>query len=146
MGILIIVIAVIAFIAIDVYAVLWLMRGRKKAGVHGSLEIPGTLQLELAPGKVRVTYEEAKSTAVVINDNEFGVPTGLQLTITSPGGQPVELRGPGIAGMGESTSTGMGRSSQATVGLFNATEPGTYTFTASGEIPDGIEAKILVGE
>jgi hypothetical protein len=142
----IIVIAVVIFVAIDVYALVWLMRGRRKSGVHGSLDIPGTLQLDLRPGKVRVTYEEAKSSAVVVNDNEFGVPTGLELAITSPAGEPVELRGPGIAGMGESTSTGMGRSSQATVGVFNATETGTYTFTASGQSPDGAEARLLIGE
>ena len=102
------------------------------------------MQIELPPGKVRVTYEEAKSSSVVINDAEFGRPSGLQLTITAPSGQPVELRGPGIAGVGSSTSTGVGRS-QATVGVFNATEAGTYTVTASGELPDAVEAKILVG-
>ena len=139
-----VVIAVVLFIAIDIYAVIWLRRGRRKAGVHGSLAIPGTTQIELQPGKVKVTYAEAKSSTVVLNDDEFGAPSGLELTISSPSGKPVELRGPGIAGMGSSTSTGMG-SSQATVGVFNATEAGTYSFTASGEMPDAVEAKILIG-
>ena len=81
MGVLIIAIAGILFIAVDIYAVIWLMRGRRrKAGAHGSLVIPGTIQIELPEGKVRVTYEEAKSSSVVINDNDFGVPAGLQVT------------------------------------------------------------------
>jgi hypothetical protein len=140
----VIVIAVIAFLAVDAYVIYRVFSRRKTAGTHGSVAVPGETQVVLQAGKVRVTYEEAKSSSVVVNDNEFGVPAGLQVTITSPSGQPVELKGPGFKGMGESTSTGFGRS-LALVGTFEAAESGAYTVSAQGQLPDAVEPKVLIG-
>ena len=140
----VLVIAVIAFLAVDAYIIYRVFGRRKTAGAFGSVAVPGETQVVLQPGKIKVTYEEAKSSSVVVNDNEFGVPAALRVTITAPSGQPVEVKGPGFKGMGESTSTGMGRS-LALVGTFQATESGSYTLSAQGELPDAAEPKVLVG-
>jgi hypothetical protein len=139
-----IVVGVIAFLAIDAYVIYKVFGRRKTAGTYGSVAVPGETQVVLQPGKVRVTYEEAKSSSVVINDNDFGVPAGLQVTITSPSAQPVDLKGPGFKGMGESTSTGFGRS-LALVGTFQAAESGSYTVSAQGQLPNAVEPKVLIG-
>jgi hypothetical protein len=139
-----IVIAVVAFLLVDAYILMRVFRGRKTAGAYGAVAVPGEGQIALQPGKVRVTYQESKSSAVVVNDEDFDVPAALQVSVVSPSDQPVTLKGPGIKGMGSSTSTGMGKS-QALVGTFQATEPGMYTVTATGELPDAVEAKILIG-
>jgi hypothetical protein len=140
----VIVIAVVAFLLFDAYILMRVFRGRKTAGAYGAVAVPGDGEVVLQPGKVKVTYQESKSSTVVVNDAEFGVPAELQVSVVSPSGQPVSLKGPGFKGTGSSTSTGAGRS-QALVGTFEATESGTYKVTASGELPNASEPQVLVG-
>jgi hypothetical protein len=140
-----IVLAVIAFLALDAWIFYRVfIRGRRTAAAYGAVSVSGETEVVLQPGRVKVTYQESKSSTVVVNDEEFDVPAVLEVTVVAPSGQPVSLKGPGIRGMGSSTSTGAGRS-QALVGTFEATESGMYTVTAAGELSHAAEPQVLIG-
>jgi hypothetical protein len=67
------------------------------------------------------------------------------VNVTGPDGNPLEIKGPGFRGMGQSQDTGRGWS-RALVGTVQITQPGSYTVTAGPEIEDGVEPKILLGK
>ena len=137
-----IVIAVVAFLIVDAYIIMRVLGSSKKRGAYGSVGVPGEAEIVLQPGKVKVTYEQTRLSHV--SDDHFEVPAGIQVTVTSPSGQPVELKGPGIAGKGTTSFEGRGVS-QSVIGSFQAVETGTYKFTVTGELPDAPEPRVLVG-
>jgi hypothetical protein len=65
--------------------------------------------------------------------------------VTGPDGNPMEIKGPGFRGMGESLNTGRGWS-RALVGTVEITRPGSYTVSAGPEIEGGVEPEILLGK
>ena len=67
------------------------------------------------------------------------------MTVTSPTGETMDIKGPGFRGMGESLNTGRGWS-RARIGMVQITQTGEYTVTARGDLPDAIEPRILVGK
>ncbi len=83
---------------------------------------------------------------IAIGVIDFGVPGQLQVAATNEAtGEPVEIKGPGFRGMGESLNTGSGWS-RALVGTIQISEPGSYTVKAEPAIEGGVEPKILIGK
>jgi hypothetical protein len=138
-----IIVAIVAFLLVDAYAVYYLFKRRKTAGAYGTFRIPGEARVTISSGrKMKVTYEEAKGSAG--DDEDFDVPAELAVTVSSPRGQPVTLKGPGFKGMGSSTLI-VGDRRQALVGSFEATESGAYTVSAQGTLTNRTDPRILLG-
>ena len=55
------------------------------------------------------------------------------------------IKGPGFHGMGSSINTGSGWS-RALIGTIQIAQPGTYTVTAQGDLPNAIEPQLLIGK
>jgi hypothetical protein len=141
-----IVIGVIAFLAFDVWIMRRFFAGRASADDYGTFPVPGETTVTAAPGKLRISYQEAYKASGTEDSIDFGVPAALQVQVTNAsGGDPLEIKGPGFRGMGESLDTGSGWS-RALVGTVQITEPGSYTITAGPAIDGGVEPKILVGK
>jgi hypothetical protein len=137
-------IGVLAFLAIDAYIIYRVFASRASAGNYGAFPVPGETTVTVPGGKVKISYQESYKAASAGDDIEFGVPPGLQVSVADPNGQPVELKGPGFRGMGESLNTGSGWS-RALVGTADLSA-GTYTVSASSAPDDAIEPQILIGK
>jgi hypothetical protein len=140
-----IVIGVIAFLAIDAYVIYRVFRGRARADDYGMFMVPGESTVTLSSGKLRISYQEEYQAGGGEDSIDFGVPAALQVQVTGPTGEAMEIKGPGFRGMGESLNTGRGWS-RALVGTIDVTQPGDYTVTAGPAIEDGVEPKILLGK
>jgi hypothetical protein len=57
----------------------------------------------------------------------------------------LEIKGPGFHGMGSSLNTGSDWS-RALIGTIQIAQPGTYTVTAQGDLPNAIEPQLLIGK
>ena len=121
------------------------------AADYGSLPVPGSVQLELPAGTVRLTYQESKRSRNAgtdgINDIQFAAPPTLQVTVTpAAGGQPLSMTGPGLMGMGTHTSTKRGQSRDE-LGTVEVSQAGSYTIAAVTSTPleDAVEPQILIG-
>jgi hypothetical protein len=121
------------------------------AADHGSVPVPGSAQVELPAGTVRLTYQEAKRSrndAVDgLNDIQFSAPIGLEVAVTpAAGGAPLAISGPGLMGMGTHKST-KGGQSRDEIGTVEVTQPGSYTITAATPSPltNAVEPQILIG-
>jgi hypothetical protein len=55
------------------------------------------------------------------------------VTVASPAGQTLEIKGPGFRGFGESLDTGSNWS-RALIGTVQVVEAGEYTVTARGDL------------
>jgi hypothetical protein len=117
---------------------------------HGSLPVPGSAQIELPAGSVRMTYQESKRSrndaTDGINDIQFSAPIGLEVTVApASGGPPLAISGPGLMGMSTHKST-KGGQSRDEIGTGEVPQAGTYTVTAnSGAAADAVEPQILIG-
>ena len=138
-------VGVIAFLAFDAYILYRVFASRKSAGDFGSFPIPGETTVTVPEGKLKISYQESYKASSTGDTIDFGVPDALRVQVTSAGGEPVEMKGPGFRGMGESLNTGSGWS-RALVGTVQITEPGTYTVTAEPAIEGGTEPQILLGK
>jgi hypothetical protein len=139
-------VGVIAFLAIDAYILYRVFASRKSAGDYGSFPIPGETTITVPAGKLKISYQESYKASSTGDSIDFGVPDALQVQVASAaGGDPVEIKGPGFRGMGESLNTGSGWS-RALVGTVEITEPGTYTVTAGPALEGGVEPQILLGK
>jgi hypothetical protein len=140
-----IVLGVIAFLAIDGYVLYRVLRSRRTADDIAVISVPGEATVTLPPGKVKLTYQESRrASSDSDGDIDFGVPGPLSLTVVSPAGEELEIRGPGFGGMGSSLSTGFGWS-RAVVGTVEIDQHGEHTVTAHGELEGAVEPRILVG-
>jgi len=137
-------VGVIAFLAFDAYVIYRVFASRASADNFGAVPVPGETTVAVPEGKLKVSYQESYKAASNGDDINFGVPPGLQVSVTDPGGQPVELKGPGFRGMGESLNTGSGWS-RALVGTAEVSA-GTYTVSASSAPDDAVEPQILIGK
>jgi hypothetical protein len=138
-------IGVIAFLAIDAYVIYRVFRGRARADDYGMFMVPGEGTVTLSSGKLRISYQEEYKAGGTEDTIDFGVPAALQVQVTGPTGEAMEIKGPGFRGMGESLNTGSGWS-RALVGTVEVTQPGDYTVTAGPAIEGGVEPKILLGK
>jgi hypothetical protein len=76
---------------------------------------------------------------------DFGIPAALQVTVESPAGETLEIKGPGFHGMGSSLNTAS-EWSRALIGTIQIAQPGAYTVTAQGDLPNAIEPQLLIGK
>jgi len=139
-----IVIGVLAFLLVDAYILLRVFRGRASADELGSLPVPGEATVTLSAGKVKLSYQESYKASGGEDHIDFGVPSALEVTVTSPSGQELEIKGPGFGGTGAVLDTGSNWS-RARIGTVEVAEPGAYTITAHGELQDPVEPRVLVG-
>jgi len=138
-------IGVIAFLAIDGYIIYRVFKSRRTADDHGMFMIPGETSVTLPAGdRLKISYQEEYTASGGEGAIDFYVPKELEIEVTGPSGEPVELKGPGFRGTGQSAGTGRGWS-RTLVGTVNVSEPGEYTVKA-GPAVDGVEPKILLGK
>ena len=145
------VVGLIVFLAVQAFTLYSLFerifaRGRS-AGDLATFPVPGEARLTLPVGKVKLRYQEsyrAWSGGEPGVGIDFGVPAKLQVGVTSPDGESLDIKGPGFRGMGASLEVG-GNWSRALVGTAEIVEPGEYTITAGPELKDAVEPQILVG-
>jgi hypothetical protein len=141
-----IVIGVIAFLALDAYILYRVFASRASADDYGSFPVPGETTVTLpAGGRLKISYQEEYRAPSSGDSIDFGTPAALQVQVTGPDGNPMEIKGPGFRGMGQSLNTGRGWS-RALVGTVEVSQPGSYTVTAGSEIEGGVEPKILLGK
>jgi hypothetical protein len=138
-------IGVIAFLAIDAYVIYRVFASRASADDYGMFLVPGESTVTLPAGsRLKVSYQEEYTASGGEGSIDFYVPKELQIEVTGPAGEPLELKGPGFRGMGQSANTGRGWS-RTLVGTLEATEAGDYTIKAGPAI-EGEEPKILLGK
>ena len=140
-----IVIGVIAFLAIDSYIIFRVLRRHRAADDYATSAVPGETTVAAMNGKIRLTYQESFEAPTVDESIQFGVPATLEIEVTGPAGEPVEIKAPGIAGMGRSLTVWGGKS-RALIGTVEVSSPGTYVVKASGAPDDAVEPQILVGK
>jgi hypothetical protein len=138
-------IGVVAFLAFDAYILYRVFKGRASADDYGRFMVPGETTVALPAGKLKISYQEEYKAGGTEDTIDFGVPAALQVQVTGPSGESVEIKGPGFRGMGASLDTGSGWS-RALFGTVEITEPGSYTVTAGPAIEGGVEPKILLGK
>jgi hypothetical protein len=142
---------VIVFLAVQAYTLYSLFeriftRGRS-AEEYATFPIPGEAKVTVPVGKVKLRYQEsyrAWSGGEPGVGIDFDVPARLQVGVTSPDGEALDIKGPGFRGMGASIEVG-GNWSRALVGTVEIVQPGEYTITAGPELKDAVEPQILVG-
>jgi len=141
-----IVIGVILFLALDAWIFYRVFRSRATADDYGMFMVPGETTVTIPAGKLKISYQEEYKASSTEDSIDFGVPGQLQVTITNDAsGQPMDIKGPGFHGMGESLNTGSGWS-RALVGTVQVADPGSYTVKAEPGIDGGVEPKILIGK
>ena len=140
-----IVLAVIVFLAVDAYILLRVFSGRGSADDYGSLPVPGEATLTLPAGTVKLSYQESYKASSTGDTIDFGVPSRLEVSVVSPAGEPLEIKGPGFRGMGSVLDTGKNWS-RARVGTIDVGQPGAYTVSAGPELEGAIEPQIVVGK
>ena len=139
-------IGVIAFLAIDAYVIYRVFTGRAGADDYGMFMVPGEGAVTLPSGsRLKISYQEEYKAGGTEDTIDFGVPAALQVQVSGPSGEAMEIKGPGFRGMGANLDTGSGWS-RALVGTVEVTEPGEYTVTAGPAIEGGVEPKILLGK
>jgi len=141
-----IVLGVIVFLAFDAYVIYRVMRSHRAADDYGTIDVPGELAVMIpAGGKLKLNYQESYRASGTEDTIDFGVPAALEVSVSSPAGESLEIKGPGFRGMGVSLSTGRGWS-RALIGTVEIAEPGEHTVTARGELEGAIEPTVLVGK
>jgi hypothetical protein len=140
-----IVLAVVAFLLVDGVILFLVFRSRRSADDYATIPVPGETTVSLATGKLKLNYQESYKASSTGDSIDFGVPSAVEVTVASPTGEPVAIKGPGFGGMGSSLSTGIGWS-RALIGTVEITQPGAYTVTARGDLPNAVEPQILIGK
>lgn len=139
-----IVLAVVAFLLVDGAILFLVFRSRRTADDYGKIPVPGQTTVALPAGKLKLSYQESYKAGGTEDSIDFGVPAGLQVTVESPAGETLEIKGPGFRGMGSSLNTGSNWS-RALIGTIQVAEPGPHTVTARGDLPNAIEPQVLIG-
>lgn len=140
-----IVLAVVAFLLVDGAIMFLVFRSRRAADDYAKIPVPGETSVALPAGKVKLSYQESYKASGAGDTIDFGVPAALQVSLTAASGEALSLKGPGFRGMGESLNTGSGWS-RALIGTAHVSEPGLYSVSARGELPNAIEPQVLVGK
>ena len=103
------------------------------------------MEVTLPAGKAKLSYQESYKASGGEDGIDFGVPAALEVSVVSPDGEALEIKGPGFGGMGAVLDTGSNWS-RARIGTIDVVQPGVYTVTARGDLPDAIEPQVLVGK
>lgn len=141
-----IVLGVIVFLAVDAYVIYRILRAHRTADDYGTIDVPGELSVMVpSGGKLKLNYQESYRASGTEDSIDFGVPAALDVSITSPSGDSLQIKGPGFKGMGASLSTGKGWS-RALIGTVEIAQAGEHTVTARGELEGAIEPRVLVGK
>jgi hypothetical protein len=140
-----IVAAIVVFLLVDGVIFYFVFRSRSTADDYATFSVPGETTVSLPAGKTKLSYQESYKAGGGEDTIDFGVPSALQVTIASPAGESLVIKGPGFRGMGESLNTGSGWS-RALIGSVQIAQPGLYTVTAGGELPNAVEPQILIGK
>jgi len=140
-----IILAVAVFLVIDGAILFLVFRSRRTADDYAKIPVPGQTTVALHVGKLRLSYQESYKARGTEDSIDFGVPADLQVTVESPAGETLEIQGPGFHGMGSSINTGSGWS-RALIGTIQIAQPGAYTVTAKGDLPNAIEPQLLIGK
>jgi hypothetical protein len=142
----VIVVLVVVFLLVDAAILFLVFRSRRTADDYGKIAVPGQTTVGLPAGKLKLSYQESyKAGSTTGDDIDFGVPAALQVAVESPAGEALAIKGPGFRGMGASLNTGSGWS-RALIGTVEIAQPGAYTVTAQGELPNAIEPQVLIGK
>jgi hypothetical protein len=140
-----IVIGVILFLVFDAFVIARVLGAHRSAGDLGTISVPGETTVTVPAGKLKLTYQESYRAGGDEDSIDFATPAALEVTVTSPDGQAMELEGPGFRGMGSSLSTGSNWS-RAAIGTVEISQPGAYTVSAGPELPDAVEPQVLIGK
>jgi hypothetical protein len=105
---LLIVIGVVAFLVVDGLILYFVFASRRSADDYGAIPVPGETTVALPAGKVRLSYQESYKARGTEDSIDFGVPAAIEITVESPTGEALELKGPGFKGTGSSLDTGSG--------------------------------------
>jgi hypothetical protein len=140
-----IVLAVVAFLLIDGAILFLVFRSRRTADDYGAIPVSGQTTVALPAGKLKLSYQESYKASGAGDTIDFGVPAALEVTVESPDREKLDIKGPGFHGMGESLNTGSGWS-RALIGTIQIAQPGVYTVTAQGDLPNAIEPQVLIGK
>jgi hypothetical protein len=144
-----IVLAVVAFIAIDAYILWRVFSGGGKAEVYGSLPVPGELRVQFPAGRVKLSYQESVYTPSGENDPiHFYPPDDFALSVTAAtGGEPLPLDEGRFGGSRQSVASFMpgGPRSRTRLGFVEIPADGEYVVSASGSTQDRVEPIVLVG-
>ena len=139
---------VVVFLLIDAFIVYrFVIKRHKTAGDYAEIPVPGETQIQLPGGKTKITYHEGHVSDSDEDTIFFEAPSDLKVEVTggSTGG-PLEIKGTGFGGLGQSKSTGPGFSRDV-IGTVDVTEPGIYTITVTAAPPDPeLGAKVLIGK
>jgi len=118
---------------------------------YGTIPVPGSTELELPAGTVRLTYQESKRSRNEGTDGqvdiEFAAPSDLEVTVTpAGGGEALEIAGPGAWGMGSRKTTTFGMSLDE-IGTIEVPQAGTYEVSAATAttIADAVLPQVLIG-
>ena len=139
-----IVLAVVAFLLIDGAILFFVFRSRRTADDYGKIPVPGQTTVALPAGKLKLSFQESYKAGGTEDSIDFGVPAALEVTVESPAGEALDIKGPGFHGMGSSLNTGSGWS-RALIGTVQVAQAGPYTVTAQGDLPNAIEPQVLIG-
>ena len=85
------------------------LRPRQKRWGLSHFPVPGEAQVTLPVGRVKLRYQEsyrAWSGGEPGVGIDFDVPAKLRVGVTSPGGESLDIKGPGFRGMGASVEVG----------------------------------------
>jgi hypothetical protein len=140
-----IVLGVIVFMAVTAYIRHRLSARRWRASEYGAFGVPGETQVMLPVGKVRLSYQESYRASGGEGEIDFGVPERLEVDVTSPDGESLDIKAPTFHGMAISsveTSTGWSR---ALIGTLEVAHAGEYRITARPELEHAVKPEILVG-
>ena len=140
-----IVVGVVLFLAIDAYVLYRVFASRRSADEYGALAVPGKASVTVPAGRLKLTYQESYRASRRNDSIDFGFPSGLRVSVTSPVGEELEIRGPGFRGMGASLSTGSGWS-RALVGTVEIPAQGIYTVSAALDDSGQVEPQLLIGK
>jgi hypothetical protein len=140
-----IVLAVAVFLVIDGAILFLVFRSRRSADDYAKIPVPGQTTVALPAGKLKLSYQESYKARGTEDSIDFGVPAALQVIVESPAGETLEIKGPGFHGMGSSLNTGSDWS-RALIGTIQIAQPGAYTVTAQGDLPNAIEPQLLIGK
>ena len=141
-----IVLGVVVFLAVTAYIRYRFSARRRRASEYGAFRVPGETEVMLPVGKVRLSYQESyRASGGREGEIVFGVPARLELDVSSPNGESLDIRAPTFHGMDISAvETGSGWS-RALVGTVEVAEAGEYRITARPELEHAVEPQILVG-
>jgi hypothetical protein len=118
---------------------------------YGTIPVPGSTELDLPAGTIRLTYQESKRSR---NEGtggqveiEFAAPGDLVVNvIPAGGGEPLAVAGPGMFGMGSRKTTTFGLSLDE-IGTVEVPQAGRYTVSAetATTIADAVLPQVLIG-